>query len=68
MDIATHDMQIIEGYQNGKAAGGDGFESLLSWSNDPGKLAGETVRLRLHFKRDNNQDPRLYAINIDALD
>lgn len=67
VDIATHDMQIIEDYRNGKASAGDGFDSLVSWENDIQKLAGEKVRLRIHFKRENNLDARLYAINIDDL-
>jgi len=67
VDIATEQLQLIEEFQNGKCAAGDGLDSPLSWTNDLKKLAGKTVRLRINFKRDDNCDPRFFAVNIDEV-
>jgi hypothetical protein len=68
VDIATEQLQLIEEFQGGKCAAGDGLDSQVSWANDLHKLAGKTVRLRINFKHDNNCDPRLFAVNIDEVD
>lgn len=64
VEVADQAFETIPGFGEGVAEGKDGFDAKVSWKGkDLRELAGRTVRLRVHFKRLDETQPRLFAIN-----
>jgi hypothetical protein len=66
VEIADERFELLDAYSGenrGTAARPSGLDCPLSWpAGNPAALGGKTVRLRVHLKRNDGSDPRLYAI------
>lgn len=63
IDLADEDFSPIPRYQDGKCEM-DSLDSNIRWAQDLTPLAGNSVRLRIRFRRREGVDPRLFAVNL----
>jgi len=66
-ELADERFQPLRGFENGKAVGAatDNLDAKVQWEgHDLSELAGRTVRVRIHFQRSAETDPRLYSLTL----
>jgi hypothetical protein len=70
MEIADDRFQPLaqfSGANSGTAGKGAGLDCPVAWpTGDLASLGGKTVRLRIHLKRKDGAEPRLYAVYLRA--
>ncbi|MSU65388.1 MAG: hypothetical protein EXS38_04630 [Opitutus sp.] len=67
VEVLDDQFRPIAGFGQGSTPVGtaDSLDAEVKWSGHALKeLGGKTVRLRLHFTRNGDQNPRLYALNL----
>jgi len=63
--LADERFQPLPGFENGKAAGDptSDLDAKIGWAgHDLTELGERTVRVRIHFRRSSEQNPRVYAL------
>ena len=67
-ELADERFQPLVGFENGKAVGAatDNLDAEVQWEgHDLSELVGRTVRVRIHFQRSADIDPRLYSLTLN---
>ncbi len=66
VEVADAKFQLLEGYAGeagGRSAASDGLDCGVTFpAGDLSQLGGKTVRFKINFQKDEETDPRLYAV------
>lgn len=66
-ELADEWFQPLTGFEQGKVEANEvsSFDSKVSWTGrDIHELSGRVVRIRIHFQRQPDTDPRLFALKL----